>query len=486
MNNNKRSIIFLSLALACSSGLSAKVILPKVIGHNMVLQRLKTVPIWGTASKGEKVTVTFGGQHKETVANDSGKWMVKLNPMQASEQPRQMTITGTNTIVLKNILVGEVWLCSGQSNMEYAMRKYSNYKSNVKGYKPPEDDLNNANNTNIRIFLVRRKYMSPDSTHAGWDAAMGRSLVDFSAVGYYFAKELYAKLHIPIGMISSAVPGSRIEPWIEADKMNVSPKLKNGKVLEPLTADGGDAGKFYTAMIQPLIPFSIRGFLWYQGESGCFLNENIRYAYKQKALIDSWRADWKDPKAPFYFVQIAPYNYSVAKDVRSHSTDNLPEFWESQALALKLPGTGMVTITDLVDSIVDLHPGYKWEVGRRLSLVALNKTYGMKDVVCSGPSYKSMKIVNNTIEVSFDNIGSGLKSRDGKPLTWFSIAGVDGKFVSAVAEIKGNKVIVSSPDVKQPVLVRFAWNEAAQSNFVNGEGLPAVPFRSNNPWEKLF
>ncbi len=484
--NSKKFSILLGLALTFTSGVFAEVILPKVIGHNMVLQRYKSVPIWGTASKGEKVTVTFGGQHKETVADDSGKWVVNLNPMQASELPRQMTIAGTNTIVLKNILVGEVWLCSGQSNMEYAMRKYNNFQSNVKGYRPPEDDLNNASNSNIRIFLVRRKYMSPDSTHAGWEAAIGRPLVDFSAVGYYFAKELYAKLHIPIGMISSAVPGSRIEPWIQASKLEVAPTMKDGKVLEPLTADGGDPGKFYTSMIQPIIPFSIRGFLWYQGESGCFLNETIRYAYKQKALIESWRSDWKDAKMPFYFVQIAPYNYSQAKDVRPHSTDNLPEFWESQALALQLPQTGMITITDLVDSIVDLHPGYKWEVGRRLSLVALNKTYGFKDIVCSGPAYQKMKVVNSKIEVTFSNTGSGLMSRDDKLLTWFSIAGADGKFVQAVAEMKGNKVIVSSPTVPHPVAVRFAWHEAAQSNFINKEGLPAVPFRTDNPWIKIF
>ena len=484
--NSKKLYILLCLALTFSSGLFAEVILPKVIGHNMVLQRYKSVPIWGTASKGEKVTVTFGGQRKETVANDSGKWVVNLNPMQASELPRQMTILGTNTIVLKNILVGEVWLCSGQSNMEYAMRKYSNYQSNVKGYRPPEDDLKNVSNSNIRIFLVRRKYMLPDSTHAGWDVAIGRPLVDFSAVGYFYAKELYAKLHIPIGMISSAVLGSRIEPWIEASKLEIAPKMKDGKVLEPLTADGGDPGKFYTSMIQPLIPFSIRGFLWYQGESGCFLNETIRYAYKQKALIENWRSEWNDAKMPFYFVQIAPYNYSQAKDVRPHSTDNLPEFWESQALALQLPQTGMITITDLVDSIVDLHPGYKWEVGRRLSLVALNKTYGFKDIVCSGPTYQKMKVVNNKIEVTFSNTGSGLISRDEKALTWFTIAGADGKFVSAVAEMKGNKVIVSSPAVPHPVAVRFAWHEAAQSNFINKEGLPAVPFRSDNPWIKIF
>ncbi|MDD5185907.1 MAG: sialate O-acetylesterase [Paludibacter sp.] len=482
----KHSLLTLIILLEFSSSLNAVVSLPKILGHNMVLQRLKSVPIWGTADKGEKITVTFEGQSKTVLANDSGKWMVKLNPMEASAVPREMTIKGTNTIVLQNILVGEVWLCSGQSNMEYAMRKYSDYKSKTKGYKPPEDDLNNANNTNIRIFLVRRKYMSPDATHAGWDTAMGRPLVDFSAVGYFFAKELYAKLHIPIGMISSAVPGSRIEPWIEAGKLDTAPKMKNGKVLEKLSADGGDPGKFYDTMIQPLIPFPIKGFLWYQGESNCFLNENIRYAYKFKTLIESWRSDWGNNNLPFYFVQIAPFNYSASKDVRPHTPENLPEFWESQALALHLPNTGMVTITDLVDSIVDLHPGYKWEVGRRLSLVALHNAYDQKNVVCSGPTYNRMKIVNGKIEVTFTNTGSGLASRDGKPLTWFSIAGSDGKFIPASAVIKGNKVIVSSPDVLQPVTVRFGWNEAARSNFINKEGLPAVPFRSDNPWEKIF
>ena len=486
MNFKQNSLLILSILLVVSTSLSAEVILPKVIGHNMVLQRLKTVPIWGTASPGEKITVSFGAQRKETIASDSGKWVVKLNPMEASELPREMIISGTNTIKLKNILVGEVWLCSGQSNMEYAMRKNSKIQGTVKGKKPLEDDLLTANNPNIRIFLVRRKYMSPDSTHNGWDQASGTALKDFSAVGYFYAKEMYQKLHIPIGMISSAVPGSRIEPWIEAKRLEISPKMKDGKVLESLTSDGGDPGKFYNTMIEPLIPFSIRGFLWYQGESNCFLNENIRYAYKFKTLIESWRSDWGNLNMPFYFVQIAPYNYSSSKDVRPHSPENLPEMWEAQSLALTLPNTGMITITDLVDSIVDLHPAYKWEVGRRLSLVALNKTYGFTEIISSGPTFKGMKITKNKIEVTFTNTGSGLISRNGKPLDWFTIAGADGKFVPAKAEIIGDKVIVSSPEVKSPVAIRFAWNEAAQSNFINKEGLPAVPFRSNNPWVKTF
>ena len=466
----------------------AKVILPKILGHNMVLQRNKPVPVWGTANKGEKVTVSFAGQTKTTVANDSGRWEVKLSPMKASEQGREMIISGTNTITLKNILVGEVWLCSGQSNMEYTLRKNSKLQNTVRGAHPAEDDLLTASNPNIRIFLVRRKFMSPDSTHAGWCPAVASEIMlkDFSAAGYFFAKNLYAKLHIPVGMISSAVPGSRIEPWIEPSKLDIAPKLKDGKQLEKLSADGGDAGKFYTTMVQPVIPFAVKGFLWYQGESGCFLNENIRYAYKMKALIENWRSDWRDQKLPFYYVQIAPYTYSGAKDVRPHTVEQLPEFWEAQALLRKLPNTGMITITDLVDSIVDLHPGYKWEVGRRLNLVAQNKTYGFSDVVCSGPVFEKMKIEKGKIEISYSNVGGGLISRDGKPLSWFSVAGADGKYYPAKAEITGNKVIVSAPEVMSPVNVRFAWNEAAQSNFVNKEGLPAVPFRSDNPWKSIF
>ena len=485
---NLKKIIFIAFVAlqGISPYLSGEIVLPKIIGHNMVLQRLKTVPIWGTAARGEKITVTFGGQQKETIAGDSGEWQVNLNPMEASELPRVMTISGSNTIKLKNILVGEVWLCSGQSNMEYSMRKNSKIQPTVKGKKPLEDDLLTANNPNIRLFLVRRKYMSPDSTHTGWGVASGSTLRDFSAVGYFYAKELYQKLHIPIGMISSAVPGSRIEPWIEANKMEIAPKMKDGKVLQPLNSDGGDPGKFYDTMIQPLIPFSMRGFLWYQGETNCFLNENIRYAYKFKTLIESWRNDWQNKMMPFYFVQIAPFRYSGSKDLLTHTPENLPEFWEAQSLALTLPNTGMITITDLVDSMVDIHPGYKWEVGRRLSLVALNNTYGYKDLVSSGPTYKQMKIIKNKIEISFNNTGSGLASRNGKPLDCFTIAAADGKFVEAKAEIAGDKVIVYSMSVKKPVAVRFGWNEAAQSNFTNKEGLPAVPFRSDNPWLKIF
>ncbi len=467
--------------------LHAEIVIPKIIGNNMVLQCNKTVPIWGIASKDEKITVIFNNQHKQTTADKTGHWMVKLSPMKASFNPSKMIIKGNNDLIqLNNILIGEVWICSGQSNMEYSMRRSCKIQDKAKGKHPTENDILTANNSYIRIFLVRRKYMSPDPNHQGWDSAMGRSLRPFSAVGYFFAKNLYKKLHVPIGMISSAVPGSRIEPWIKASKLNISPKLKNGEILDPLSEDKGNPGEFYTTMIQPLIPFSIRGFLWYQGESNCFLNEDIRYAYKVQTLITSWRHDWKNSKLPFYFVQIAPYIYSAGNDGRGRTVETLPKLWEAQALDLKVPHTGMVTITDLVDNITNLHPNYKWEVGRRLCLVALNKTYGFKNIICSGPTFKSLKIKNHIIDLSFNNVEGELMSRNGDPLTWFSIAGANKKFVRAFAVIKGNNVIVSSPKVKYPYFVRFGWNEAAQSNFINKAGLPAVPFRSDNPWEKLF
>ena len=486
MRLNKFSLLVFGLLLSVGNSLYAEVVLPKVIGHNMVLQRRKAVSIWGTAAKGEKVTVTFAGQQRQAVANDSGKWEVKLKPMEASADAREMVIQGKNSIKLENILVGEVWFCSGQSNMEYAMRKNSKFFDKVKGSHPVEDDLETAKNSNIRIFISKRKFMSPDPEHKGWEPATGAPLRDFSAAGYYFAKELYQKLNIPIGMIEAAVPGSRIEPWIQTEKLAVSPKMKDGKIMDQLSAGKGEDGKFYDTMVEPLIPFTLKGFLWYQGESGCFLNEDIRYAYKFKTLIESWRHDWRDAKLPFYFVQIAPYQYSVGDDGRGRTVESLPKFWEAQALALRLPNTGMATITDLVDSIVDLHPPYKWEVGRRLSLIALNKTYGFREMESSGPMYKSMKVEGDKIEITFTHTGSGLMSRDGKPLTCFTIAGVEGKFIPAKAVINGNKVIVSAEGLKHPYTVRFAWHEAAQSNFINKEGLPAVPFRSDNPWLKLF
>jgi sialate O-acetylesterase len=233
-------------------------------------------------------------------------------------------------------------------------------------------------------------------------------------------------------------------------------------------------------MIEPLAPFSIKGFLWYQGETNCFQNESIEYTYKMQALIDGWRKLWKDNKLPFYYVQIAPFYYSKSAGKYPLNAETEPKFWEAQTLALNIPYTGMIVIDDLSTSPDNLHPRGKWEVGRRLAQWALAKQYGF-NVVPSGPMYRQMKIENGKIELEFNYVGKGLESKNGKPLTWFTIAGADGKFVPAKAVIDGDKIIVSSPEVPNPKNVRFARSEAAQPNFFNKNGLPAVPFRTDNP-----
>ncbi|QJD98448.1 sialate O-acetylesterase [Mucilaginibacter robiniae] len=437
----------------------------------MVLQRNQPVPIWGNAAPGEVVTVSFNKQNVKVTANSSGQWMVKLKAMPASAQPQTLTIKGTNIIQLHNILVGEVWLCSGQSNMAYEMRKNSKVaKPDTSTANSPVDELERAHNSAIRIFTVdRKKQVKPDSTHSGWSVAQDSALRAFSAAGYFFAKNVYAQLKVPVGIICSAVSGSRIEPWINETAFAEEPYFKSVKIE-------GDPGKFYHPMIEPLAPFAIKGFLWYQGESN--VGETTSYIYKMQVLIDSWRKLWHNEKLPFYFVQLAPYLNT--KDPK-FNPQTLPEFREAQVEVTHIPNTGIIVTTDLNDDVKNIHPPFKWEIGRRLALLALAKTYGYKNIIYSGPMYQHMKVEGNKILLDFSSAGSGLVSHNGKPLSDFEIAGADGKFMPAEATIQDNSVIVSNATITKPVAVRFAWNEIAQPNFYNKEGLPAVPFRTDNP-----
>ncbi|WP_316829896.1 sialate O-acetylesterase [Pedobacter aquatilis] len=449
--------------------------MPQILSSNMVLQRDKPINIWGFAAANEKVEVSFAGQKKTTIANQNGNWSVELSPLRTSAKPQTMTITGSNKIELNNILVGEVWVCSGQSNMEYQMRKLAKIpkpKNEKLGF--PSDEVEKAKNTQIRIFLVNRKTLSkPDSIHKSWAVAEDSALRAFSAVGYFFAKEVQAKLGIPVGVISSSVSGSAIEPWVAPEAFAQEPYFKNVKV-------GNDPGKFYTPMIEPLTKFKIRGFLWYQGETNCFLNETISYSYKLKTLINLWRKTWGEQDLPFYYVQIAPFDYSKQKSDKVVLTaDTEPNFWEAQQQLLRLPNTAMISTSDLNDNGGDLHPTYKWEVGRRLALLALGKTY--KQITgFSGPVYKSVAFRNSEVILDFDYL---------KPvnteLSGFTIAGSDGKFVEAHAVVKNGKVMVSADGVKQPVAVRYNWTENPTGNFYSN-GLPALPFRTDNPLTTQF
>ena len=463
-NIYKPALVSVLVLLLCGAAM-AQLRLPFIIGSNMVLQRGRPVPVWGDAPAGAKVMVQFKQQQQTAVADASGKWRLELLPMEASAQPADMIITaGDTSIRLQNILVGEVWLCSGQSNMEYSMRKNSKFEKALRS-QAPENELEKAGNPLIRIFLVRTDFSKPHPLRHDWDTAAGVPLRDFSAAGYFFAKELYRKLNIPIGIISSSVSGSRIEPWM--------PSVMESK-------DSGETGKFYNTMIRPLAPFALHGFLWYQGESNCFLNDTIQYTGKMQTLIQSWRSLWSNQELPFYYVQLAPFYYSRSKDGRPHTEQTLAEFRRAQFAALSISHTGMIITTDLVDNLEDIHPAYKWEIGRRLALLALAKEYGAKETY-SGPVFQRLKPAGNKAVLYFEHTGGGLVSSDNKPLSWFSIAGPDGVFVPAKASIKNNTVIVSAPGIAKPAAVRFAWNEAAQPNLFNKEGLPAAPFNTLEP-----
>ncbi|WP_431210801.1 sialate O-acetylesterase [Puia sp. P3] len=401
--------------------------------------------MWGVASPGRSVTVEFGGMVRTVQAGRAGEWRVELGPLDASAIGRELLVQDDagETVKFKNVLVGEVWLCSGQSNMEYTMRKNSKF-----------DTVEEAGDAEIRLFLVGTHY-SRRETRGVWTPAVGEGLRAFSAPGYFFAKELHDRLHVPVGVIANAVPGSAIEPFL------------------------GDSGKFYTTMVKPLAPYGIRGFCWYQGETNCFENDTVAYPGKMKKLIEGWRGIWEGADLPFYFVQIAPFYYSKSSGgSQAHSVESEADFWGAQEKALALPNTGMVVTSDLVDSLQDLHPGHKRTVGRRLALWALAKDYG-QEVAYSGPVFKSLVVKGRKIGLVFNEVGSGLISHNGKALDWFEVAGPDGKFVPAKAKIDGGDKVVLSSGVKDPKVVRFGWNEAAQPNLFNKEGLPAMPFRVN-------
>lgn len=477
----KRFKIIFSLFLLGSFYNVQAIELPKVISDNMVLQRDKPVTIWGKAKPNETITLTFKKQTKKAKADAEGKWQLSLAPLKASATPSTMEINGADEkITLKNILVGEVWLASGQSNMEYSMNKHPKYAKPKKG---DPDYLSKAFNAKqdprLRLMYVEKNLKAKDLPSDGWHIADTTALAPASAVAYFFAQKLIAELDVPVGIITSAWGGTPIENWTPMQAYTSNPLFVDKITGDKL--DNQQIGMRFEAMIRPMAPYTLGGFLWYQGETNLINGDSTIYIDKQKALVDSWRTAWNDKNLPFYYVQIAPHNYSKrTKDRVTHTTEALPEFWEAQTEFMKrTANTAMVVTTDLVDNISDIHPSYKWIVGERLAKLALAKQYGKKEVVSSGPVFKKMTIKGDKAILEFDSIGSGLKSTssDGS-LNWFQISGEDVAFQDAKAVIEGNKVIVSSDKVKKPSNVRFAWDEAAMPNFFNNEGLPALPFRT--------
>jgi len=428
----------------------------------MVLQQKMPVPIWGWADPGEKVTVTLGDAKATATAGQDGKWMVKLEPM-AAGGPHAMTVAGANTIALKDVLVGEVWVCSGQSNMQMSVRASND----------AEKEIAAADYPNIRLFTVARKIAEQpvDDCQGSWVACSPETVPNFSAVGYFFGRKLHKDLDVPVGLINSSWGGTLAEAWTSHEGLLVDddfkPILQRAEKFEPKNPN--QASNLYDGMLHPLIPFAIRGAIWYQGESN--VSRAAQYAKLFPAMIADWRKHWGEGDFPFLYVQLAPYRYG------NQDPRNCAELWEAQLKTLSVPNTGMAVITD-IGNVKNIHPRNKQDVGKRLALWALANTYG-KDVVYSGPLYESMKVEGNKIRLQFKHVDGGLVARGGK-LTNFTIAGKDGEFVPAEAEIDGESIVVHSSAVDRPVAVRFGWRDDAEPNLFNKAGLPASPFRADN------
>ena len=467
-----------------------------LFSDHTVLQSGVPVPIWGTAQAGENVTVSFAGQKQSVVAGADGKWLISLGNLEAGASG-EMTIAGKNSVVVHDVLVGEVWVGSGQSNMQFSVGPSPTVKA-YNGVTNAEQEIAAANYPQIRMYTVKTTLAGEpkDDSIGEWEVCTPENVKAFSGVGYFFSRDLHQALKVPVGFINSSFGASCAEAWVSREAMESDPKLgglmanfqaamgawaARGKAPATQTAAGRKARGphdplqdqhnptvTWNGMIHPIVPYAIRGVVWYQGESviGGTAGDKL-YPRVMEALVTSWRKAWNEGDFPFYVVQLA------GQDAAS----NNPVIRESQAAVLSLPNTGMAVAIDIGEKKA-VHPKDKQDVGDRLSRIALANVYG-KAIEYSGPVYESMAVEGGAIRIKFSHLGGGLVAKDGE-LKTFVIAGADGKFVPAVAKIDGDTVVVSSPDVAQPANVRYAWmNWAEGCNLCNAAGLPAGPFRTD-------
>ncbi len=463
----KPSLLSLILLLLLSQT-DAAIELPTVFGNNMVLQQKSEVAIWGWGWAGETVKIVGSWNSSDTAfatAENSGYWKADLKTAEAGG-PYTLGIMGSSTVTLENIMLGEVWICSGQSNMVWNI----NYNV-VNG----EQEAANASYPEIRIFQTPNIGHDHPQRYANarWTECSPTTVRSTSAVAYFFARELHQKLDVPVGLIISAWGGTPAEVWLRKELVEEDPVLKEAAgVFGDWQGCPTLPGEAYNGMIAPVIPFTLAGAIWYQGEANTF-NPHT-YARLLKTLIKSWREDFSCP-LPFYYVQIAPCTYYDEHDL------NAAILREQQVKAMDMPGTGMVVISDLVDDVRDIHPPNKQDVGKRLAGWALAETYGVPGMDYKSPVYQSMEIEKGKIRISFENAENGLVCPD-REITHFRIAGEDRQFMEAEARIQGNSVIVHNKKIKQPVAVRFSFDNASIPNLFNAEGLPVSLFRTDH-WE---
>ncbi len=487
--------LLLSAVLLINLPLLATVKLPAVLADHMVVQRDVPVHVWGWAAPGEAVTVSFRGDSAGTTADKFGHWSAYLKPGSAGG-PFEMEVRGTNALRIADILVGDVWIASGQSNMEFRTKDVDNGAAEVAA----------ANYPKIRLFQAEHavsEYLLDDIAAKTWVACTPQTVANFSAVAYFFARNIQQKENVPIGLIESDWGGTPGEAWTSLAALSRDASLmpvfaaratmaedeirsrlivqEEDKARAQAKAEGRPAPRFpwhpplnswepaalFNAMIAPLTPFPVRGVIWCQGESNSLLDRAPVYARVFQTLIQDWRQRWNNPDMPFLFVQIANYT--------STNLEDWPAVREAQRHALDLRNTGMAVTID-IGNPDDVHPTNKQEVGRRLALAARAISY-REPIEYSGPLYRSVTREGTQLRVWFDH-AAGLNAKGGE-LTGWEIAESGGRFLRAQARIEGNTVVVSSPDLPNPDSVRYGWANSPECNLYNGDGLPASPFRSS-------
>ena len=477
----------------------AEVRLHPLFSDHAVLQHGIPVPVWGWADPGEAVTVRFDGQTVTTEADDSGRWSVRLKPLPILAEGRLLTVQGSNLVEREDVVVGEVWVCSGQSNMEWSMSRSHE----------PEADIQSSADPAIRLFTVQKErsrvplenFARPERHQ--WQHAGPETVRGFSAVAYYFGRDLAAALEVPIGLIHTSWGGSPAEVWMRDEVLRTHP-LYARDLLPPAVAQWGRyvqarakweanrtgnppgrpwvPSELHNAMIRPLLPYAIQGAIWYQGES----NAGRAWQYRDlfADMIRNWRTDWCQGDFPFLAVQLAPWDKNRKRDLAEITREPVESDWaelrEAQNHAARvLPNVGIAVITDVGDKD-DIHPTRKQPVGARLALLARKIAYRQK-VAATGPRLMSAVPSRGKIVLTFDNVGEGLATNDGGAPTGFAVAGADGRWHWAEARLHGRfQVILSSPTVPEPRHVRFGWSDFPVVNLVDGSGLPASPFRTDD------
>ena len=504
VNRRTFSLAAFVLAAALCAGAQAELWMPSIFSSHMVLQQNQKNPVWGKGDPGTTLTISFAGDEQQVKVGPDGHWQAVLKPVKASYQTYDLRVAhGAVSLYFDDILMGEVWVASGQSNMQWSVERSDN----------PAEEIAAANYPNLRLFYVTRVTAdTPQENCEGtWQQCSPETVPGFSAVAYFFGRELHTALNVPVGMIHTSWGGTPSESWTSAETTKAVPAFKPiverwDKVVAewPQTKaeydkqvaewqakkDKGEAtdrdkprmpyhpehphriSSLYNGMIHPLIPFGIKGAIWYQGES----NASRAYQYRTifPAMIQDWRDHWDQGDFPFYLVLLANFR---AREAEPTPDSDWAELREAQIMAMRKPNVGVASAIDIGEAD-DIHPRNKQEVGRRLALWALNKDYFQRDVVPSGPQYRSHETKEGKVIITFD-YADGLHAKYGDT-EGFMIAGADKQFVWADAMIKGNTVVVSSPKVPEPVAVRYGWAINPVSTIYNGAGLPANPFRTDN------